>query len=187
MTGIAKIMKYSTPTISLAIERTFNMRATDYLHERKEEGTALMREAIYEAGLKGNIIAQIFWLKNRDGWSDRQQVTHEILLCPEIRLSKIQRWFKNFLKQAIMKITNVFTRNLRAYKGGVRLIINQGGQGSSKTFSILQVIAGLCMKEKLLVSICSFALPHLKAGCMRDWEKVLESFGVNFAEINKKT
>jgi phage terminase large subunit len=69
----------------------------------------------------------------------------------------------------------------------VRLIINQGGQGSSKTFSILQVIAGLCMKEKLLVSICSFALPHLKAGCMRDWEKVLESFGVNVAEIKNKT
>jgi hypothetical protein len=86
MTGIAKIMKYSTPTISLAIERTFNMRATDYLHERKEEGTALMREAIYEAGLKGNIIAQIFWLKNRDGWSDRQQVTHEILPTIQVAL-----------------------------------------------------------------------------------------------------
>ena len=61
------------------------MRATDYLQERKEEGTALMREAIYKEGLNGNIIAQIFWLKNRDGWSDKTLMQHEML--PPVQLS----------------------------------------------------------------------------------------------------
>lgn len=85
MTAIAKILKYSAVTLSRAIERDFKMRASDYLHERKEEGTGLMREAIYQAGINGNIIAQIFWLKNRDGWSDKALVQHEML--PPVQVS----------------------------------------------------------------------------------------------------
>jgi len=85
MTAIAKILKYNYHTLSRAIERDFRIRATDYLHERKEEGTGLMREAIYQAGIKGNIIAQIFWLKNRDGWSDKAVIQHEML--PPVQIS----------------------------------------------------------------------------------------------------
>lgn len=39
-----------------------------------------MEDALYASGVKGNVAAQIFWLKNRakDRWSDR--TTHEIAL-----------------------------------------------------------------------------------------------------------
>jgi hypothetical protein len=82
LTAIARVLGYYTGTIADAIKREFKMSASDYLHERKEEGTGLMRESIYKAGIDGNIIAQIFWLKNRDGWSDKATVTHEGILPP---------------------------------------------------------------------------------------------------------
>jgi hypothetical protein len=85
MAGIARIIGIAPVTLRGAIEREFKMLTTDYIEERKEEGTALMREAIYKEGLGGNIIAQIFWLKNRDGWSDKTLMQHEML--PPVQLS----------------------------------------------------------------------------------------------------
>ena len=84
-------------------------------------------------------------------------------------------------------ITNVFLRNLKAYKSGKRLIINQGGQGSSKTYSILQVLYGLCLEKSRRITICSYALPHLKQGAMADFERILESFGVDVGLIKNKS
>jgi len=83
--AISRILGYDKITLYRNIEYKYKMKATDYLHERHDEGTGLMREAIYKAGIQGNIIAQIFWLKNRDGWADKQQVTHEIL--PPVQIS----------------------------------------------------------------------------------------------------
>jgi len=42
--------------------------------------TQTMEDALYASGIKGNVTAQIFWLKNRakDRWSDR--TTHEVAL-----------------------------------------------------------------------------------------------------------
>ncbi|MBA7681591.1 hypothetical protein ES703_89931 [subsurface metagenome] len=42
--------------------------------------TQSMEDALYASGIKGNVAAQIFWLKNRakDRWSDR--TTHEVAL-----------------------------------------------------------------------------------------------------------
>jgi hypothetical protein len=85
MRAIARVLNYNAVTLSRAIERDFKMLASDYLHERREEGTGLMREAIYKAGIEGNIIAQIFWLKNRDGWADKALVQHEML--PPVQLT----------------------------------------------------------------------------------------------------
>ena len=61
------------------------------------------------------------------------------------------------------KITNVLRRNSEAYHAGHRLIINQGGQGSSKTYSILQIFYNLAkhLPERRIFTICSYALPHL--------------------------
>lgn len=85
-------------------------------------------------------------------------------------------------------MTNVFKRNLEAYQSGQRLIINQGGQGSSKTYSILQVIYGICRQAKARrITVCSYALPHLKQGAMADWENILKSFGVNIEAIKNKS
>lgn len=87
------------------------------------------------------------------------------------------------------KLTNVFHRTgeafLKALNGtGPRLIINQGGQGSSKTYSILQVIYNALLSgQKYKTTFCSYALPHLKQGVVSDFDNILSSFGENIGEI----
>ena len=79
------------------------------------------------------------------------------------------------------KITNVFARNSKAWRTGASLIINQGGTGSSKTWSILQLlyfIAKYCNQERI-ITVGSYALPHLKAGPMRDFDLIISSWGDN--------
>lgn len=72
---------------------------------------------------------------------------------------------------------------------GSKLIINQGGQGSSKTYSILQNIYDICKNARrgLVASITSYALPHLKIGAIRDFNKILTSYGENVDKIHNKT
>jgi len=88
------------------------------------------------------------------------------------------------------KLSNVFQRTgeafIKALQGtGPTLIINQGGQGSSKTFSTLQVIYnGLKgSQEEMKTTFCSYALPHLKQGVISDFDKILTSFGENIGAI----
>lgn len=76
-------------------------------------------------------------------------------------------------------LTDVFFKNLDAYNAGEHLIINQGGQGSSKTYSILQLLYLIAKKETKRITVASYALPHLKQGAMADFDKILESFGEN--------
>ena len=87
------------------------------------------------------------------------------------------------------KLTNVFHRTgealLNAVNGtGPRLIINQGGQGSSKTYSILQVIYNyLKSAPSTKTTFCSYALPHLKQGVISDFDNILATFDENIGEI----
>ena len=76
-------------------------------------------------------------------------------------------------------LTDIFFKNLDAYQSGAHLIINQGGQGSSKTYSILQLLYLIAKKETKRITIASYALPHLKQGAMADFDKILDSFGEN--------
>jgi len=87
------------------------------------------------------------------------------------------------------KLTNVFHRTgealLNAVNGtGPRLIINQGGQGSSKTYSTLQVIYNyLKGAPPTKTTLASYALPHLKQGVISDFDSILASFDENVGEI----
>jgi phage terminase large subunit len=57
-----------------------------------------------------------------------------------------------------------------------RLIINQGGTRSGKTYSTLQVLVELCMKNKnkgLVISVVRKTLPSLKATAYRDFLDIL--------------
>lgn len=78
--------------------------------------------------------------------------------------------------QDSIKVTDVFLQNLKAYNDGFRMIINQGGTSSSKTFSIIQVLLMIAeySKKKLLISIVSETLPHLKRGAMRDFFNIID-------------
>ena len=75
------------------------------------------------------------------------------------------------------KVTSVFQKNIEAYNRKSRLIINKGGTRSSKTYSILQLLFLIAIKSKkpLIISVVSYALPHLKLGAMRDFEKIILS------------
>lgn len=82
-------------------------------------------------------------------------------------------------------LSNTYFKNLTAVQQGHRLIINQGGQGSSKTYSILQLLFMLAMSsvQGLRITVASYALPHLKAGAMADFDRILLSFGIVPASI----
>jgi hypothetical protein len=86
ITGIAGVLGINRATLTLAIERDKHMTVVEYRAKMRETGTTLMREAIYEAGLKGNLIAQIFWLKNRDNWADKAIMQHEMLPPVQLQL-----------------------------------------------------------------------------------------------------
>jgi len=88
-----------------------------------------------------------------------------------------------------METTNVFSKNLDAYMAGSGLIIDQGGTSSSKTYSVLQLLYLIAKhsKRKLIISVVSYALPHLKLGAMRDFENILEDEGIIVDDIKNKT
>jgi len=88
-------------------------------------------------------------------------------------------------------LTPVFQRNSRAYQEGHSLVVNQGGQGSSKTYSILDMFYLLPKyrfpEERKIFTITSNSLPHLKLGAIRDFENILLSFGENPDSLHHKT
>ena len=86
-----------------------------------------------------------------------------------------------------IKTTEVFGENIKAYNQGYDIIINQGGTGSSKTWSILQLLYIIAKHQRKVISVCSYALPHLKAGPMRDFDSVLLSAGENPEAIKNRT
>lgn len=87
-----------------------------------------------------------------------------------------------------MKVTKIFTKNLKAITNGKRFIINQGGTSSSKTYSILQLLILICLKKKnLIISIVAETYPHLKRGAMRDFYQILISENLYSPANHNKT
>lgn len=89
----------------------------------------------------------------------------------------------------MMTLSTVFTRTLDAYQSGKYTIIsNFGGTRSGKTYSTLQLLYLILIgnRENLMISVVSRSLPHLKRGCLRDWETILDSNGrIGLVDINK--
>lgn len=86
----------------------------------------------------------------------------------------------------MLKCSNVFDRNYKAFKGGLRYIINQGGTSSTKTFSTLQLLVAICLKYNKQIDIVGLSVPHLKTGVLNDMPFVCEQFGINFSEHYKE-
>lgn len=76
-----------------------------------------------------------------------------------------------------MKTTSVFYRNMEAFALGKRYIVNKGSTRSSKTYSLLQLLFHLADSagQRLVISIVSESMPHLKRGCIRDFINILQS------------
>lgn len=75
-----------------------------------------------------------------------------------------------------MKFTDVFWKNIAAKS---RLVVNQGGSGSSKTISILQVLWIIARQNQgVTISCVSESMPHIKRGIERGFRKILEDDGI---------
>ena len=87
------------------------------------------------------------------------------------------------------KTTSVFYYNNEALKQGHDIIINQGGTRSGKTYSILQLLflKALYSKKRLIISVVSRALPHLRLGAMRDFDNILLSWGIVPDDVKNRT
>lgn len=74
-----------------------------------------------------------------------------------------------------MDTTTVFSKNLQAYVDGYRTIVNKGSTRSSKTWSVLQLLYIIAVKSKKprIISVVSESFPHLRKGCIRDFENML--------------
>ena len=75
----------------------------------------------------------------------------------------------------IVKTTPVFQKNLAAYQSGWKIICNEGSSRSSKSYSIIQLLIAIALKDKgKKISIVSHSLPHIKRGAFRDFKQILE-------------
>ncbi len=86
-----------------------------------------------------------------------------------------------------LKYTAIFGLNNKAWLSGKRRVLNEGGTASSKTWSILQLLILIAQhtKSKLLISVVSESLPHLKRGAIRDFFKILGESTENNPCYNK--
>ncbi len=89
-----------------------------------------------------------------------------------------------------LKGTNVLIRNLEAHDAGYRNIVNEGGSGSSKTWSLCQALITLCFRNKgagLRISIVRVSLPDLRKSVMRDFFTILRGAEIYDESAHSKT
>jgi len=88
-------------------------------------------------------------------------------------------------------VTNIFLQNLKAYEGDKhRIIVNEGGTGSSKTYSIAQLMCRLLLRnpnEGLRITISRKSLPTLKRTAMKDFFHILDNWGYYKESFHNKT
>jgi len=71
-------------------------------------------------------------------------------------------------------VSPVYLANYKAFfNPNYKIITNQGGTRSGKTYSIIQLLIQIAQKEKCVISIVSKTLPHLKRGAIRDFQKIM--------------
>ena len=83
-----------------------------------------------------------------------------------------------------MNCNNVFERIIDCKN---RFVICQGGTSAGKSFAILQLLALKAVKYKLLISIVSETLPHLKRGVLRDFISILKEENIYNEKHHNKT
>ena len=67
---------------------------------------------------------------------------------------------------ALYEVTELYDANLNATE---RVVVNQGGTSSGKTYAIMQVLFFLAMQQpNVVVTVCGQDVPNLKKGAYRD-------------------
>ena len=86
-----------------------------------------------------------------------------------------------------IQATKVFNNNFNAFNNDYRFIVNQGGSRSSKTYSIIQLLIVLCLKNKLAISIVRQSFPSLRSSVMRDFFEILKDMKIYDESQHQKT
>lgn len=87
-----------------------------------------------------------------------------------------------------LKHTNIFTENYNAYNNGKRIIINQGGARSSKTYSIIQLLIILCLTNKRIIcSVVRKTFPSLRGSVLRDFIEIMNNLDIYDENRHNKT
>jgi len=74
-----------------------------------------------------------------------------------------------------LNTTKVFKKNLQLINEGKKIIVNSGGQHSSKTYSIIQLIIFLAqIVENKIFTIAAESIPFLKVGAMRQFLEIMQ-------------
>ncbi len=74
------------------------------------------------------------------------------------------------------KASKILRKNADALAAGkYRIIANKGGTRSTKTWSLLQLMLYIATTQKVLVSVVSESMPHLRKGAMRDMERIIDN------------
>lgn len=84
------------------------------------------------------------------------------------------------------KPTTAFWKIKALFKKTLPLYIIQGGQGASKTISILMLIADFCMRGKHDVTICSAEKSKLMDTAFRDMLKILSDWNIPIKAIHER-
>ena len=81
------------------------------------------------------------------------------------------------MKTGQYETTTAFEKICNLTKG-VRIV--QGGKSSSKTISILMlfILLAISKREGLILSVVAESMPNLLSGALRDFEKILKSWGL---------
>ena len=73
----------------------------------------------------------------------------------------------------MFEASDVYKENL---KSTAKIVINQGGTWSGKTYSILQVLCTHAVQQSnLIITVVGQDVPNLKAGPIRDFQRILRS------------
>lgn len=92
------------------------------------------------------------------------------------------------MKQLTFEGTIVLGKIMDAVGQGHRVIVLEGGSGSSKTYSLCQVILLLAAREEnQTFTIARKTLPALKASAMRDFFNILKQAGLYDPQKHNKT
>lgn len=84
-----------------------------------------------------------------------------------------------------MNLTNTWNKLAKRKE---RIVVQQGGTSSGKTYATLQLLIQIAQKyPNILISVVAESLPHLKRGAMRDFFKILMEEGIYEPKNHNKT
>lgn len=72
---IARLIGVHPNTLYLAVKRKYKCDFSEFARQKKEEGINLMVASIYRDAMAHGGADRMFFLKNKAGWKDRQDIT----------------------------------------------------------------------------------------------------------------